>query len=152
MKIDWKIVAQSPGYESLKKTIADEWNQRNKYGRKGDNRYKPKFKWVIARAQHYAYHLNKPLQDILNEWEEKRTYNFLNYYQEQKFPRLHNNTSIPNGLKGIIKFYRTDGWYKKDIIGQRIRIKSQIEHHRKILAKLNKDKPRWSMTKKKRGY
>lgn len=154
MKINWKEVAKSPGYLSLKKTIADEWNRCNGYSRAGDSRYKPLFRWVIARATHYAHYYNEPLQDVLNEWEELRTYSFLNYYSEQNFPKQIRDRRkfIPKGIKGIIKFYRTDDWYKNDVIGQRVRIKTEIERHRKGMAKLNKERPRWSMARKKRGY
>ena len=82
VNIDWKKVSRSKGYKRLK---AELFHQRHRWD---DERYTRTFRWVIGRAMHYSQHTGRSLSDILNEWENKRTYSALNYYQSYRFPKL----------------------------------------------------------------
>jgi len=115
MKIDWKTVCQSFGYKSLKATYEKDLQKLQRY--KGDkNTYyverekkqaKTKFQWVIARATHYAYHKNTTLDVILNEWEEKRSYSWQNFYKESNQPKLTKSE--------YVKRRRTLNWFKLEL-------------------------------------
>jgi hypothetical protein len=50
------------------------------------------FKWVLGRAQHYAHKTGIPMACILYNWERKRDYWWLNYYQDSQQPRFHSKS------------------------------------------------------------
>lgn len=50
--------------------------------------YRGKLKWIIDRANHYADKTGLAAHEILNAWEEKRTYWYMNYYQEANQPEI----------------------------------------------------------------
>ena len=112
MKIDFKKLSTSPGYQSLRKAvmakIADNYYYDTKFskGPAKNHCFNPtgisneackncfhrgicyKFAWIIGRASHYSCRLNIPVETILNAWEKKRTYCYENYYQDCNFPKL----------------------------------------------------------------
>ena len=102
MKIDWKKVSQSTGYRSLK--AAYEHDIRKRYQTKRELLIK--FRWVIGRAQHYAHHQNRAIEEILNEWESKRDYWWLNYYQDCNQPKLIPKKNRLHGPRYFKKYYR----------------------------------------------
>jgi len=124
MKIDWKQVSKCDGYRSMKAVVANEAKRNAKWNRKPNERYAKKFNWAINRAKHYAYkfltlnnqiiHKNSltlTMIIFLNEWEAKRDYCFLNYYQDGKFPKFHSN-SLKNkrGKTGYFKMKEKPRW------------------------------------------
>ena len=58
------------------------------------------FQWVINRAKHYANFINTPIENVLNDWEEKRKYWWLNYYQDGNQPKFYSNSLKKIGIKG----------------------------------------------------
>lgn len=152
MKIDWKHLATTVGYKSLKatyiKAVQDAARQKRPMRDKAE--FLRKFQWVISRAKHYASHTSKSIEVVLNEWEEKRTYCWLNFYQDCSQPKFHSNFKKPMGVKGTRKYYKNDSWYKNDPVRIRDRMKSFIAYFN--TNKPKKAKPRWSMARKKRGY
>ena len=89
--INWKHVAKSPGYKSLKAAyIRDVKNSTESKRRSMRDKaeFLRKFQWVIARATHYAYKHNVRIEVILNEWEAARNYWWLNYYQDCMQPKI----------------------------------------------------------------
>ena len=96
--IDWKHLATTPGYISLKAAYIRDV-QRN--GNKA--RYLRKFNWVIGRAQHYALKHNVSIETILNQWEEERKYWWLNYYQDCNQPKLHSSRLQPKNYNRPLK-------------------------------------------------
>jgi len=141
--VSWKEISKSKGYKSLKeaytKGLSDSF--------RGKKELYDNFQWIINRAKHYAHYNNVSLEQVLSEWEEKRTYGILNYYQDCRQPKHHEKILKRMGLKGRIKNIKNDKWYNKDDAS--IAIKRAIKQERK---KNLKDKPRWSMERKKRGY
>ena len=91
--INWKKVAASPGYKSLKAAYIKDVQGNQRYIRRGQRPMRDKaefyrhFKWVISRAMYYAHLYKRPIESILNHWEEHRTYWWLNYYQEGRQPK-----------------------------------------------------------------
>lgn len=94
MKINWKDLAASPGYISLKGAYIKDVQDASKEKLKGRKPIRDKkeflrhFNWVICRAKHYAYHLGRDVSSVLDEWESKRTYWWLNYYQDCQQPKI----------------------------------------------------------------
>lgn len=147
MKIDWKTVAGSPGYKSMKAAVAKEAATSAGYGRKRDKRYEETFRFAINRAKHYAHRLNKPIEEVLNEWESKRKYCFLNYYQSCNFPKFHSNNCKPMKLRGTKKYYKRENWL--DPKRKRERIFQMIQWYQR--QESTKDKKRWDNERKRRA-
>lgn len=98
------------GYEKLKEAVIRDCNDRNscgcfhengcnipgqRIGNYGEEGYKScfhsycdKFKWIIERAKHYEEKLGIPWNEILDSWEENRSYWYMNYYQESNQPLI----------------------------------------------------------------
>ena len=112
MKIDWKAVAASPGYKSMKATVAEEAQQSARRKRVPDIRYQQVFEFAINRAKHYSHVTGISIENILNAWEEQRTYSFLNYYDTYRKPKQHSHICEPQGIRGRIKYYKTCSFYK----------------------------------------
>lgn len=53
--------------------------------------YRGKLNWVVARAEHYAEKTGLAATSILDEWEKKRSYWYMNYYQEANQPEIKDN-------------------------------------------------------------
>lgn len=53
-----------------------------------DCEYCRKFRWVIDRAKHYEEKLGIPWAEILESWEEDRSYWYMNYYQDCEQPLI----------------------------------------------------------------
>jgi len=161
MKIDWKEVAASPGYISMKAAVANEAKRTAKWGRKPDERYAQCFNFAINRAKHYALHIEGvifvnmtyALITILNDWEDKRDYSFINYYSDYNFPKFHSGNKKLLGVRGQIKGYRKDRFYRDPKKRQK-RILLLLVGQQKAASK--KAKPRWTSEykehKKRLGY
>ncbi len=118
----------SKGYKSLLKSIKKDCDdgegcfnpngcdkQRYRYERghcyantKCMHSYCDKFKWVLDRVKHYAEKTGLTEEEILNSWEERRTYWVQNYYQESNQPLIQGDNvrvfdtreDIQKSLKG----------------------------------------------------
>lgn len=98
------------GYDKLKEAVMKDCNEKGgcgcfnengcnvknatigTYGEEGYkhcfHEYCDKFKWVIDRAKHYGEKLGIPWEEILDSWEEDRTYWYMNYYQDCEQPLI----------------------------------------------------------------
>jgi len=149
MCIDWKQLAQSAGYKSLKATYikaAQSAGKRKNPMRKKDELLKH-FNWVICRVKHYAYYTGKSAEEILNDWEVKRTYCWLNYYQDCAQPKFHSNSKKQIGIKGLRKHYKKDSWYRNDPAARAARVCSAISDIQ--MRRSTKTKSRWGSLRKK---
>lgn len=141
MKVDWKVVAASPGYTSLKEAYKHDLFK--KYRNK--KQLLDKFNWVICRAKHYSYHTGMSLEDVLNMWENKRTYWWIGYYSNQNQPKLSSSLR-PQGFRGAIKYYRNSRWISP-------------KRRKYLICKVNsefsktkqKEPKRWTTEKKRRA-
>ena len=50
--------------------------------------YRGKLAWVLARARHYAEQTGLTAEAMLDAWEERRDYWYMNYYQEANQPEI----------------------------------------------------------------
>ena len=71
-----------------------------------DTRYVEKLNWITERVLHYAEKLNLPASELLNKWEEKRTYWYMNYYQDYNMPKIEGDNifvfeTVDDFLKSI---------------------------------------------------
>ena len=150
MKIDWKHVATTPGYVSLKAAYTHDVREaaRKKHQMRKKAEFLKLFNWVINRAKHYAYHVGVPIDSILNDWEENRSYWWLNYYQEGKQPKFHSKAKKPIGIKGIRNSYKSCSFYGPVQVKHRVNDFIKNEHKNSSTKK----KKRWSTERKKRGY
>lgn len=53
--------------------------------------YRAKLAWVLDRASHYAQKTGTRAEDILDAWEKRRDYWYMNYYQECNQPVITGN-------------------------------------------------------------
>lgn len=53
--------------------------------------YCDKYKFAIDRAKHYEEKLGIPWQEVLQSWEEDRTYWYMNFYQECNQPKIESD-------------------------------------------------------------
>lgn len=83
MKPRHKIFKDSEGYKSLRKAVTHD-----KRTSKGFHNYEAKLEWVLDRAIHYGKATDLFPVGILNAWESKRNYWYMNYYQDCNQPRL----------------------------------------------------------------
>ena len=59
-----------------------------------DKRFETKLQWIRERVEHYSEILGLSKEEILQAFEDKRTYWAANYYQEANFPKLDNKVKI----------------------------------------------------------
>lgn len=136
MKIDWKHLASTEGYKSLKNELCGINRHRKA-------EYLRKFNWVIARAKHYAQFQDRTLEEVLNEWEKNRNGWWLGHYKESAQPRLNKSDSVrPKGHNSVINKYKNGSRteYKK------IRV---LDYMREVARKSRTKKPKWSSARKK---
>ena len=115
MQIDWKYLATTKGYQSLKAAYISDVQEATKDShpmRKKEELLRH-FQWVINRAKHYAHHTGEPMQVILKRWEEKRSYWWLNYYQDCSQPKFTSKSIKQMSVNGIRKQYRNNFFYSK---------------------------------------
>lgn len=58
------------------------------------HKYCDTYKWIIDRAMHYAKKLDIEYLEVLDQWEERRTYWYMNYYQEAQQPLLDSENIV----------------------------------------------------------
>lgn len=145
MKINWKYLATTKGYQTLKAAYIHDVKEATKggYAMRNKDEFLRHFRWVICRAKHYVYKTGKSMEVVLGEWESKRDYWWLNYYQSCRLPRFHSGVKKPMGIKGIRAYYKNNRWGAK-YINDRVCdfIKKEDEKNS------TKKKKRWPMTRK----
>ena len=116
MKINFKKLSKHTGYQSLKKSVINDCLQgegcfnitgcNKKNSIKCFHRYCTKFKLVIDKAAHYSYKTGIDIGDILDSWENHRSYWYMNYYQGANQPKLTKDIFVFNNaeeFQSIIK-------------------------------------------------
>lgn len=69
----------------------------------GFHDYEAKFQWIIKRAENYAEKTGLSADDILDAWENDRTYWYMNYYQESNQPEIKDdNVRLFETLQNLI--------------------------------------------------
>ena len=73
--------------------------------------YCNKFKWIIDRANHYAEKTGLTAEEILDAWEDRRNYWYMNYYQESNQPEIKGtNVKIFDTKKEFIDSLKGQGF------------------------------------------
>ena len=148
MKIDWKHLAKTKGYQSLKAAYSYDVQNRSRT-KKELLRH---FNWVICRAKHYAYYQGRTLEEVLCEWEAKRDYWWLNFYQECNQPKLVRALK-PQNIKGLRNFMK-EHYNFENTIDRKHRVNSEIQLRQRQTS--TKKKRRWTTSEKaqykKYGY
>jgi len=72
--------------ETNERLIAMGFTQCCKHVSKCSHKYCDKYKWVIERAKYYAQKIGRPYEEIIEIWEEDRSYWYMNYYQDNNQP------------------------------------------------------------------
>lgn len=74
------------GYRKLLASVKRDEESGDKW-----HKYRDKLAWVVARARHYAEKTGLRAEDILDAWEDRRDYWYMNYYQESRQPEIKGN-------------------------------------------------------------
>jgi hypothetical protein len=112
MTLDWKEISQSEGYRSLKAAYTRDVQECNKSVQREHRpmrkkaEFFEKFQWVVSRAIHYAHHQSRSVSEVLTEWEAKRRYWWLNYYQECNQPWLVKSEYVKH--RTLRNFFKKD--------------------------------------------
>jgi hypothetical protein len=80
------IISECEGYKKLLAVVVKDLNENNHHD------YQATFDWVIDRAKHYAEKTGLQASDILDSWEKKRSYWYMNYYQECNQPLIESHS------------------------------------------------------------
>lgn len=79
-------IEESNGYQKLLAAVESD-KSRGWY-----HNYQEKFEWVINQAAHYAEKTGLSQIEILDAWEEKRDYWYMNFYQESNQPKIEGDS------------------------------------------------------------
>ena len=74
---------ESEGYRRLLAAVERDEKQSPHF-----HDYRAKLAWIIARANHYAEKTGLTAVSILEAWEQRRDYWYMNYYQEANQPEI----------------------------------------------------------------
>lgn len=150
MDIDWKHIATTPGYKSLKAAYMHDVRRagQDKRPMRKKDEFLKHFRWVIGRAIHYAYVKDMTVDQILDEWEAARPYSWLHYYQAGRQPKLHSNSIKRKGLRGLRKYYKKC-YRSNPVTAHKLFFKQIVRESKRLSTK----KPRrWTNDRKRRGY
>lgn len=165
MKIDWKHVASTEGYKSLKAQMhtdvanIDLMRQRSRsknldhYPMREKKKFQDLFNWVICRAKHYAHHYDRPIEDILTEWEKNRDYWWVGYYNDRNMPRFRtaNNNVRPQGYRGYVKSIKKAYSHRLLSPTERARVVRELSlSYRRHQMMSERRKTRWSKERKEK--
>lgn len=78
-----ELALDCEGYRKLLAAV-----ERDESQSRGGHNYRGKLAWVVARAKHYAEKTGLSAESILDSWESRRTYWYMNYYQECEQPEI----------------------------------------------------------------
>ena len=148
MKIDWKHLATTEGYKSLKAAYIKSVLRERKWNRSTDELHKT-FNKAISRAKQHAHFLGNPLEEVLNVLELKRAerkHNWDSFYSDHHLPKLHSNSLKPRGINGMMKYYRT-ARYSSSPRSIKYRLAQLITSE---VKRTRTKKPKWPLHRKRR--
>ena len=77
-------IEESPAYAKLLAQVEKDASSSDTHD------YRGKLNWVVERAQHYADQTGLRAAEILAAWEAKRSYWYMNFYQDSNQPLIKN--------------------------------------------------------------
>jgi len=149
MKINWKYVAQTKGYKSLKLAYIKD-ARRPHYCLRKKEELLITFNWIICRAKYHAQYENVSIDTILDRWETERKLWWLSHYTKYAARTKKHTSSVlySIGIKGKIKRNNSSIYYKNDPIARKHSNCAIIVHKQKQNS--TKKKPRWLVKRKNR--
>ena len=114
--IDWKTVSKSPGYKSLKAAYIKDALDATQQPRpmRSKKTFLQRFHRAICLAQHYAHVNETSVENVLQEWELRRTGWWFCFYSN-----IHRTINHPhkckrrNKVPDRTKKARWSKWYKE---------------------------------------
>lgn len=76
-------ITECEGYKKLLAAV-----ERDEQSQTRCHNYREKLAWIIARAEHYAEKTGLSASEILDAWEKRRDYWYMNYYQDSCQPEI----------------------------------------------------------------
>lgn len=86
------MIEECEGYKKLNASVEEDCQSDEKYGRPHFHDYRAKLAWVLERAKHYAEKTGLEAADILDAWEKKRDYWYMNFYQDAEQPLIEGDS------------------------------------------------------------
>lgn len=77
------------GLQSLEQSVRRDCSDFSPTGCVAGCRYCNKYKWTLERAEHYAAIMGMSKEEVIESWEESRSYWYMNYYQDANQPLLN---------------------------------------------------------------
>ena len=114
--IDWKTVSKSPGYKSLKAAyIKDVLNAtRQSHPMRSKEIFLTMFHKAIRLAQHHAHVNETSVENVLQEWELRRTSWWFSFYSNIRRTINHpHQYKRRNKVPDRTKKARWSKWYKE---------------------------------------
>lgn len=78
-------ITDCPGFKRLSEAVEKDASESKSHD------YRGKLAWVVERAQHYAEKTGLAAADILDAWEARRDYWYMNYYQDANQPEIQSD-------------------------------------------------------------
>jgi hypothetical protein len=99
-------IEDSEGYKKLLASVErDEKDSPNSHD------YRTKLSWILDRASHYAEKTGLVDSDILDAWEKRRDYWYMNYYQESCQPEIKGDeVKLFNTVDEFLESVGNDGF------------------------------------------
>lgn len=90
------MIEESAGYKSLLAAVEKDYagDRRFQEGHPPFHNYRAKLDWAVERAKAYGVALNMDPAKILDAWEDKRDYWYMNYYQDAKQPLIEDGVRV----------------------------------------------------------
>lgn len=119
MKVNWKHLATTSGYRSLKAALIKDLQSQRSRSKK---EYYDLFYKVIGNAISHAHHTGQPVESFLDEWEANRSYWWVNYYSNHKFRHKPNYIPPPSTDTWSIRTWKRHfrKWYNQKEAQHRI--------------------------------
>lgn len=93
------------GYRSLLAAVEEDESKGSMHD------YRGKLQWAIDRAKHYASKTGLTAEEILDSWEAKRDYWYMNYYQEARQPEIKGDAvRIFDTVEELRNYIGSDGF------------------------------------------
>lgn len=95
--------------EGYKKLLASVESSESKWP--NFHNYRAKLQWALDRAKHYSEKTGVSVETILDAWEKRREYWFMNYYQDANQPLIKDsNVRVFSSQSDAQNAVGTDGF------------------------------------------
>lgn len=102
-----RVIETCDGYKHLLKAVEADKKSYPDESRSNDNSghgYMAHLRFAVSRAKHYGEKLGLEPADILDAWEKRRDYWYMNYYQDANMPLIDaENVRVFDSLEDLKK-------------------------------------------------